>query len=92
MVQGYVKSMDRSYSTTVKAAVKLTQGWAPGNVGNSYDSFLIVRKSNITSGKWTVPSALRGKRALILMFGGGQGGQGGWYKVHILPIMAFGAH
>ena len=78
-VSGYVKSMDRSYSTTVKSKVKLTQGWHPGNVGNSFDSSLIVRKSDVAGGTWNVPAELQGKKALVVLFGGAQGGQGGWY-------------
>lgn len=78
-VQGYIKQMDRSYSTTVKSAVKLTQGWVPGNVGNSFDSWMIVRAADVSGGTWNVPAELQGKKALVVLFGGAQGGQGGWY-------------
>lgn len=77
-VKGYVKSATRTYSSTVKSSLKLTQGWAPGNVGNAYDSYFILTAADISSGTWTVPNELRGKRALITLFSGAQGGSGGW--------------
>lgn len=78
-VLGYIKGMKRTFSNKFKAEITLTSGWVPGHIGNSYDSFLIVRSSDINAGTWTVPNAIRGKRALVVLFGGAQGGQGGWY-------------
>lgn len=78
-ILGYIKGMKRTFSSTLKSEVTLTSNWVPGNVGNSYDSFLIVRKSDLSGTTWTVPTAIRGKKALVVLFGGAQGGQGGWY-------------
>lgn len=77
-VTGYVKNSTRTFSGTVKSALKLTQGWQPNNVGNSYDSYLIVQASDIVGGSWSVPAEIRGKRALITLFGGAYGGSGGY--------------
>lgn len=78
-ILGYIKGMKRTFSSNLKSEVTLTSNWVPGNVGNSYDSFLIVRKSDLSGTTWTVPTAIRGKKALVVLFGGAQGGQGGWY-------------
>lgn len=78
-ILGYIKTMKRTYSSKLKAECVLTAGWVPGDIGNSYDSYLIVRKSDIVGGTWSVPAELQGKQVLIVLFGGGQGGQGGWY-------------
>ena len=76
-VRGYIKNAVRTYSSTVRSALKLTQGWVPGNVGNAYDSYIIVRGSDLSNGAWSVPAELQGKRAMIVLFGGAQGGYGG---------------
>ena len=78
-VMGYIKSIKRKFSKIIKADAKLTYNWVPKDVGNAYDSYLIVRKSDVSGGTWNVPAALQGKKVLIALFGGGQGGQGGWY-------------
>lgn len=77
-VSGYIKSASRSYSGTIKSALKLTQGWAPGSVGNAYDDYMLITSEEISGGTWSVPSELRGKRALVVLFGGAQGGAGGY--------------
>ena len=77
-VSGYIKSASRSYSGTIKSALKLTQGWAPGSVGNAYDDYMLITSEEFSGGTWSVPSELRGKRALVVLFGGAQGGAGGF--------------
>ena len=78
-VTGYIKSMQRTFSSNLKANVKLTSGWSPSHVGNAYDRSLIVRASDLVNGVWPVLTALQAKKVLINLFGGAQGGQGGWY-------------
>ena len=77
-VTGYIKEASRTYSATVKSALKLTQGWTPKSFGNTYDSYLIVQRSDLSGGTWTVPTELRGKAALAVLFSGAQGGYGGY--------------
>ena len=78
-VTGYIKTMKRTFSSILKSAVTITSGWRPSHIGNAYDQYLIVRKSDIVGGTWSVPVELQGKSALVVLFGGAQGGQGGWY-------------
>ena len=77
-VSGYIKSAARQYSSTVKSAVKLTSGWTPSHIGNAFDSYLVVTADDISGGSWSVPSAIRGKAARVVLFGGAYGGQGGY--------------
>lgn len=78
-LMGYVKDVTKTFSSITKESVNIASGWKPKYYGNSYDSYLIVKPSDIIGGRWTVPESLRGKQALIVLFGGSQGGQGGWY-------------
>lgn len=77
-VMGYVKSASRTYSSIVKSTLKLTQGWTPGSTGNAYDSYQIFERSDISGGSLSIPAEMRGKRALVVLFSGAQGGQGGY--------------
>lgn len=77
-VRGFIKSAARTYSGTVKSALKLTQNWSPGGVGNAYDSYVIITGEDLSGSSWSVPAELRGKAALVVLFGGAQGGQGGY--------------
>lgn len=77
-LSGYIKSIKRSFSKIIKASVKLTYNWAPKDVGNAFDSYLIVTAADLVNGKWNVPTALVGKPALVVLFGGAQGGYGGY--------------
>lgn len=92
-ILGYIKGMKRTFSGILKSEITLTSGWFPSHIGNSYDSFAIFRQSDIVNGVWPVPPALQNKRSLIVLFGGAQGGQGGWYghtadRIHGLQTFA----
>lgn len=76
-VTGFIQEIDETYSATDKANVKLITNWTPSNLGNTYDSFLILTDADLNSGTWTVPVAMRGKQVTIAMFSGASGGQGG---------------
>lgn len=77
-LSGYIKSIKRSFSKIIKASVKLTYNWTPKDVGNAFDSYLIVTAADLVNGKWNVPTDLVGKPALVVLFGGAQGGYGGY--------------
>ena len=74
---GYVTKMDLTISRQDKARLQVVTNWTPHGFGNAYDSYVIVKKSDLSAGKWNVPVALQGKDALIHIFSGAQGGQGG---------------
>lgn len=77
-LSGYIKSIKRSFSKIIKASVKLTYNWTPKDVGNAFDSYLIITAADLVNGRWNVPTALVGKPALVVLFGGAQGGHGGY--------------
>ena len=77
-LSGYIKSIKRSFSKIIKASVKLTYNWTPKDVGNAFDSYLIVTAADLVNGKWNVPPDRVGKPALVVLFGGAQGGYGGY--------------
>ena len=74
---GYVTKMDLTISRQDMARLQVVTNWTPHGFGNAYDSYVIVKKSDLSSGKWNVPAALQGKDVLIHLFSGAQGGQGG---------------
>lgn len=76
-ITGYVKSMQRTFSRIIKANTKLTSGWTPGHIGNAYDSYVIIDSSSVVNGVFSPPADAVGKRGLLVIFGGAQGGQGG---------------
>ena len=78
-VKGFVTQAVTRFSTFGKAQLKVIEGYVPGNQGNYYNSYVIVKGSDLVSGNWVVPSAMRGKQCRIVLFSGAQGGQGGWY-------------
>ena len=76
-ITGFVQEIDETYSETDKADTKIITNWTPSNMGNTYDSYLIVTDDDLSGGVWSVPAALQGKETTIVLFGGASGGQGG---------------
>ena len=74
---GYIKEMDITMSGSLKANTTIIANWKPKYVGNEYTHYYIITASEITDGKWTVPTYMRGKKALAVIFGGASGGAGG---------------
>ena len=74
---GYIKEMDITMSGSLKANTTIIANWKPKYVGNEYTHYYIITASEITDGKWTVPTNMRGKKALAVIFGGASGGAGG---------------
>ena len=75
---GYIQSIDETASSFWRGKVSAVTNWTPTKGGNDYKNYLIVKKSDLSSSTWTVPSALRGKRARVVLFSGAEGGQGGY--------------
>ena len=85
-VQGFIQAIDETVSEIDKAESTIIKNYIPKNLGNSYDSYLIVTaddfithdENNPLKGTWMPPAEIRGKEALIVLFSGAQGGQGGY--------------
>ena len=75
---GYIISLDKTMSNQDKATLKIAKDWTPGPFGNAYDSYIIVKGSDLTGGIWSVPAAVKNKDILVDLFSGAEGGQGGY--------------
>lgn len=75
---GYVANMDETQSSFARARASVITNWTPILPSNDYDTAIIIRASDLTNGRYTVPSQYRGKRAYLALFSGAQGGQGGY--------------
>lgn len=68
----WLKSMDFRATTMIKAATELVDDYSPGSFGN-----LFTDVQRITAdGSWTVPAGVT--RLLVVLIGGGNGGDGGY--------------
>ena len=75
---GYIQDIDESASSFWRGRLTVATNWSPTSGGNDYDSYLIIKGSDLSGGTWTVPQDMRGKRARVVLFSGAQGGQGGY--------------
>ena len=87
---GYIQDIDETASSFWRGRLNVATNWAPTSPGNDFDSYLIIKGSDLSNGTWTVPTAMRGKRARVTLFSGAQGGQGG-YAGSINPRLNSGA-
>lgn len=76
--EGYIKEMNYIMSGTLKAEATVIQNWKPQYVGNAYTNYKIVTSEDLVNGVWNVPTEMVGKKALLVLFGGGSGGNGGY--------------
>lgn len=74
-VSGYVHTIDNVVSGFTKATMDVIGNWTPTGLGNLYSEYFIL--TSASGGTFTIPAAHRGKRALVVLFGGAQGGAGG---------------
>ncbi|MBQ0165343.1 MAG: hypothetical protein KBS75_09145 [Bacteroidales bacterium] len=75
---GYVKDMNDNISGNIKSSSKIITNWQPTGLGNTYEHYMVLKSSDLSSGKWSVPAAMRGNPALVVVFSGFGGGQGGF--------------
>lgn len=75
---GFIKEMNIQLSKRLNANTKIALNWTPGPFGDSYSNYKIFRASDISSGKLTIPVAMRGAQALIVLISGAGGGQAGY--------------
>ena len=73
---GYIKSMDSHVSGFVKSDLEVISNWKPTGLGNTYTDYFLI--TSASGGTITIPSAYRGRKALAVLFGGAQGGSGGY--------------
>lgn len=71
---GYIAEAEVNGSAILKADSKLITNWQPNHVGNTYNHYTILS----AGGTWNVPASLQGKPARVIVFGGFEGGQGGY--------------
>lgn len=74
-VSGYISTLDNAVSGFTKSTMDVIGNWTPKGFGNLYTEYFVLRTTS--SGRFTIPTAHRGKRALVVLFGGAQGGFGG---------------
>jgi hypothetical protein len=70
--QGYIKSMDITLSTTLKADTEIAVGFIPTGQGNNFNNYVILTGSD----NWTVPAGVT--RIHKILVGAGNGGHGGY--------------
>lgn len=76
MVSGYIRSMDSRPSSFTKSDLEVVSNWKPTGLGNTYNDYFLL--TSTSGGNVTIPVAHRGKKALAVLFGGSQGGSGGY--------------
>lgn len=72
---GYVTTLDRTVSGIVKANMDVITDWVPTGLGNQYTEYFYI--TSAPNGTITIPFEHRGKKALVVLFSGAQGGAGG---------------
>ncbi|MBQ3329986.1 MAG: hypothetical protein IJG87_02280 [Ruminococcus sp.] len=75
-VPGYVNSVDTVISGFTKAHMDVIGNWTPTGLGNQYTEYFLI--TSISGSTITIPTAHRGKRALVVLFSGAYGGSGGY--------------
>lgn len=74
--RGYIRASDARASSFIRADLEVVTNWAPTGLGNQYSEYFIITADS--SGTITIPAAHVGKKALVVLFGGAEGGQGGF--------------
>lgn len=72
---GYVAVADKQVSGITKNYMNVITDWTPTGLGNQYTEYFYI--TSAPSGTITIPFEHRGKRALVVLFSGAQGGAGG---------------
>lgn len=74
--RGYIRASDARASSFIRADLEVVTNWAPTGLGNNYSEYFIITADS--SGTITIPAEYVGKAALAVLFGGAEGGQGGF--------------
>ena len=70
-VSGFIKSMDITMSSTLKADAEIAIGFLPSNHGGGFENYVLLTNS----GSWTAPDGVT--KIYAILVGGGDGGDGG---------------
>lgn len=73
-ITAYLSSEDITISSALKATAKFITNWQPNHVGNTFNNYTILSEGTT----WEVPQSLQGKPARVIVFGGFEGGRGGY--------------
>lgn len=72
---GYINTLDSVASGFVKGNMNVVANWTPVGLGNQYTTYFYI--TSAPGGTISIPAAHQGKKALLVLFGGAQGGYGG---------------
>lgn len=75
---GWISRKTFPIGNKTKGHMSVLVDFVPGPYGSTYDSYRVFRASDIVNGRLTLPAAMVGKEALVMLFGGAQGGQAGY--------------
>lgn len=73
--RGYVATADKQVSGIVKNYMDVITDWTPTGLGNQYTEYFYI--TSAPGGTISIPAAHQGKKALVVLFSGAQGGAGG---------------
>lgn len=74
---GYIRTIDSVVSGFVKSHLGTVINWTPVGLGNQYSEYFILTADDLSGGSFPIPAEHQGKPALVVLFGGAQGGAGG---------------
>ena len=72
---GYVAVADKQVSGITKNYMNVITDWTPTGLGNQYSEYFYI--TSAPGGTISIPAAHQGKKALVVLFSGAQGGAGG---------------
>lgn len=75
---GFISRKSFPIGNKTKAQMDVLVDFVSGPFGGSYDRSTVFDASNISNGRLTLPAAMVGKQALVVLFGGAGGGQAGY--------------
>lgn len=75
---GFISRKAFPIGNKTKAQMDVLVDFVSGPFGGSYDRSTVFDASNISNGRLTLPAAMVGKQALVVLFGGAGGGQAGY--------------
>ena len=72
---GYIAVADKQVSGITKNYMNVITDWTPTGLGNQYTEYFYI--TSAPGGTISIPAAHQGKKALVVLFSGAQGGAGG---------------
>ena len=75
---GWIRQKNFPIGNKTKAKFDVLVDWVAGPYGSTYSDYKAFRASDIVNGRLTLPAAMVGKEALVMLIGGAGGGQAGY--------------